>query len=329
MSKPNILLIMTDEHTPAVAGYAGDPVVRTQHLDELAVGSVQFNTAICASPVCTPSRMCMLTGRDVHRCGAWNNHWITFPEHTTWPGHFANHGYRTCLVGKMHYGGRDQMNGFQLRPYGDLKHGLGHQAEPLDMFPAYANALSAGVTEIPESLLSDVVTAREAGAFLLEHTDREPDVPWFLCASFTRPHCPLTAPGRYIRHYRDRVPVPPLASTFRDGLDRYARDSQDAAGFRDLTEEQVARGVEGYYACVDFVDDCIGELLRDAGRCGALENTIVIYTADHGEMLGQHGMWGKAVYYEEAVRVPLLISGPGVAPGHHDISHPKSEAKRS
>jgi choline-sulfatase len=224
----------------------------------------------------------------------------------------------------MHFGGRDQMNGFQLRPYGDLRHGLGHQAEPLSMFPGYANAASAAVTEIPESLLSDVVIAREAAAFLQEHLDAEPETPFFLCASFTRPHCPLTAPGRYIRRYRDAVEPPPHASTFTEYLEPYARATQDAAGFRDLSDEQIARAVEAYYACVDFVDDCIGELLRAARECGGMENTVVIYTTDHGEMLGRHGLWGKAVYYDEAVRVPLLISGPGVASGAHAVRHPIS-----
>ena len=103
-SRPNILVIMTDEHPPDLAGFAGDPYVRTQHLDPLAARSVQFDTALYASPVCTPSRMCVMASKEVQRCGAWRNHWIFFPEHLTWPQHFANHGYRTCAVGKMHFG---------------------------------------------------------------------------------------------------------------------------------------------------------------------------------------------------------------------------------
>ncbi|MCB0030437.1 MAG: sulfatase-like hydrolase/transferase, partial [Anaerolineales bacterium] len=132
--RPNILLIMTDEHHRDVAGFAGDPLVQTPNLDRLAARGVRFDHATCANPVCTPSRMTMLTGLESHRCAAWSNHWIIFPEHLTWPAHFANHGYRTCLVGKMHFGGRDQMQGFQHRPYGDLRHGLGHQPDPLHMY---------------------------------------------------------------------------------------------------------------------------------------------------------------------------------------------------
>ena len=116
-AKPNILFLMTDEHNRDVAGYAGDKTVRTENLDKLASQSVQFRNASCAYPVCTPSRMCMLTGLEAHNCGAWSNHWVLFPEHVTWPAHFAAHGYKTCLVGKMHFGGKNQMNGFQVRPW--------------------------------------------------------------------------------------------------------------------------------------------------------------------------------------------------------------------
>ena len=319
-SKPNILFIMTDQHHPSIAGFAGDAIVRTEHLDRLAERSVRFSTASCASPLCTPSRMCLLTGKESHRCAGWSNHWVIFPEHVTWPGHFAEHGYTTCLVGKMHFGGRDQMQGFQYRPYGDLHHGLGHQAEPLSMFPGYHGAESAGATEIPESLNHDVVVTRETLSFLLEQADTQPDKPWFMCASYSRPHPPLTVPGRYIRRYRDAVPPIELPADWLDRLEPYARGLA-RRDYMKLTPQQSLRGREAYYACVDFVDDCIGELLDALERAGLLENTIVIYTTDHGEMAGEHGLWGKAVYYESAVGVPLLITGPGVRPGSYTVDH--------
>jgi choline-sulfatase len=322
--RPNILLIMTDQHAPRIAGFAGDPVVHTEHFDALAARSVQFDTALCPSPVCTPSRMCMLTGREAHRCGAWNNHWVIFPEHVTWPAHFAAHGYRTCLVGKMHFGGRDQMQGFQVRPYGDLRHGLGHQPDPIDYFPAYAGPTGAGVTEIPESLLQDNVVTRETLAFLLEHHDKEPDTPWFTCASYSRPHSPFTAPGRYICRYRDRVPAIELPSDHRQQLDPFARAMASGENGDNLSPQQSLRAREAYYACVDFVDDCIGELLDGLESASLLENTIVIYTSDHGEMAGVHGLWGKGVYFEPSVGVPLLVCGPGIREGHHRVRHPVS-----
>ena len=308
--KPNLLLIMTDEHNREVAGFAGDDIVDTRNLDGLAARSVRFGNAVCTYPVCTPSRMSLLTGLEAHNCAAWSNHWVLFPEHVTWPAHFAAHGYRTCLVGKMHFGGRDQMNGFQSRPYGDLRHGLGHQPDPLSMFPGYANAESAGVTEVPESLLQDVVVTRETLAHIREVSDEDPATPWFVCASYSRPHCPLTAPGRYIRRYRDKVPPPAVGKEAVNDLEAFGR----RLAF-DLSDEVTMRGREGYYACVDFVDDCIGELLDGLRRDGLLENTLIIYTSDHGDMLGLYGCWGKQLYHEPSAGVPLLIGGPGIPEG--------------
>lgn len=325
--RPNILFILTDQHHPRVAGFAGDPVVQTPNLDRLAARSVQFDTAICSSPCCTPSRMSLLTGKDIHHCSAWNNHWVIFPEHVTWPAHFASHGYRTCLVGKMHFGGADQMQGFQHRPYGDLRHGLGHQPDPIDLFPAYHGPTKVGVTDIPESLLQENITTRETLAYLLEHHDREPAAPWFCCASYSRPHSPYTAPGRYLRRYRGKVEPIDLPDDFKQRLDPYSRRIYDGEPGRDLTPEESVRAREAYYACVDFVDDCIGELLDGLEKAGVLENTIVIYSSDHGDMIGQHGLWGKCVPYDGSIGVPLLISGPeaaGVRPGHHRVQHPIS-----
>jgi len=317
-NRPNILFILTDEHNRDVTGFAGDSIVNTDNLDRLAARSVCFESATCTNPVCTPSRMSMMTGRDAHRCSAWSNHWVLFPEHRTWPEHFAAHGYCTGLVGKMHFGGRDQMNGFQHRPYGDLRHGLGHQSDPLHMYPGYANAESAGVSEIPESLMQDVVVTRETLAFLQEHESREPETPWFVCASYGRPHSPLTAPGRYIRRYSGQVPPAGTESEGESELEPFAQRL-----VLDLTEEEAIKGREGYYACVDFVDDCIGELLDGLEKKGLLENTIIIYTSDHGEMMGQHGCWGKQLYHEASIGVPLLIAGPDI-PSGQSVKHPVS-----
>ena len=216
------------------------------------------------------------------------------------------------------------MQGFQYRPYGDLKHGLGHQPEPLALFPGYNAAESAGVTEIPESMIQDVVVTRETLAFLLEQHDQAADRPWFVCAAYGRPHSPFTAPGRYIRHYRDRVPLAHPGPHKVEELEPFARFTSERVKMGQLTEEQTMRGREGYYACVDFVDDCIGELLDGLAKAGLLENTIVIYTSDHGEMAGVHGLWSKTLYFQPSMGAPLLMSGPGIREGTHAVEAPIS-----
>ena len=162
------------------------------------------------------------------------------------------------------------------------------------------------------------MVTRESLALLLEHHDSSPDIPWFACASYSRPHSPLTAPGRYVRRYLGIVPPPAVGADAKDQLEPYAQRMEFT-----LTDDQTMRAREGYYASVDFVDDCIGELLDGLEKAGMLDNTIVIYTSDHGEMLGNYGCWGKGLYYESSVGVPLLISGPDVKTGR-SVSHPIS-----
>lgn len=327
--KPNILWLLSDQHDKTVAGYEGDSIIQTKHLDALAAQSVIFDTAITPVPLCSPARICMLTGKEAHNCSAYTNHWPVFPEHITWPAHFSQNGYRTCLVGKMHLGGKNQLAGFQHRPYGDLRHGVGHQPDPLSKFPSYDRLRSAGITEIPETLVQDFVVAHESLSFIREHVDQEPEIPWFVCASFARPHAPFTAPGRYIRRYRGKVsPKRPQGESdnLSDNLksqDPYLQRFRDAYKSAAITVEEEQSAIEAYYACVDYMDDCVGELLEGLRKDGLLENTYIIYTADHGEMLGRHGIWGKKLYHEASISVPLLISGPAI-PGGRRVEGPVS-----
>jgi len=323
---------MTDQHNPHVAGFAGDPIVRTQNLDRLAAASIQFDAAYCQSPLCTPSRICLWTGRPAHRAGAWRNGLPIFPELLTLPEHLGKHGYRTCGVGKMHVGGERPMNGFQARPYGDLipNSCCCHQPDPLitirgnrwtshqaGRFPF------AGESEIPESLMQDAVVTRESLAFLLDHGGRNPGQPWFLCASYQRPHHPLTAPARYIRRYWPEGPEPhPPPDGFPDRIHPHDRFLAEDFRLAEFSREEIGRGLAAYYASVDFVDDCMGELMDGLERAGLMENTVVIYFSDHGDLASEHGLWWKRSYYEGSARVPLLVKLPGRPPGKLRVRHP-------
>ncbi len=311
MARPNILFLLSDEHNSEVAGFAGDTVVRTPVLDSLAEKGTVFTNTWCQSPVCTPSRASLLTGKYISNLSCWNNHWPIFPEHETMAHQFRKAGYETCLVGKMHFGGKDQYQGFTRRPYGDLRHGLGHQMDPIDMFPVMGGVAHAGPSEIPESMQQENVVSLEAAAFVEEHISSSPDIPWFLCASYAKPHSPLVVPSRYLKRYQGKIP--PVCLEDEDEAVRHSYPQRQlSSGLRELTPEQTVRGREAYWGGVEFLDDAIGLLLWRLEKAGALDNTIIVYTTDHGDMIGNHGLWWKANYYEQSLRVPFLMCGPGI-----------------
>ena len=318
MPQPNILFLFSDEHSFRFMSHrpvdeGGEPC-RTPNFDRLASQGTVFTDAYCQMPLCTPSRMCLLSGREVRGCGAWSNSSVLRPEIPTIPGTLAEAGYSTCLVGKMHFGGNLQFAGFQHRPYGDLTGGTGHQWEPLERGGDGMRLRTecAGITEIPESKIQDVVVAQESLAFIREHQHSNPDQPWFLCASFSRPHFPLTAPKRFFERYWPDGVTPPKVAATGDAYD-HPMSVGMRKGFKteEIPEEEMMRARAAYFACVDYFDEVVGDLLMRLEADRLLDNTIIVYTSDHGEMAGEHGTWWKNGWYEACTHVPLIISTPG------------------
>ena len=313
--KPNILFLMSDEHSPHAIGCEGNSIVQTPNLDSLAASGTYFESAYCQVPLCTPSRMCMLTGKHAHRCSAWNNGSILFPEHLTMPAHFAQHGYSTALVGKMHFGGKEQLNGFQSRPYGDLRGYAGHQTDPLKTPPGTRHRTRlAGVTEIPTSMLQERVINTET----LEYLRAQPsEQPWFLLASYSRPHFPLTAPKRlFDKYWPDNVDMPNVPPGHLEQTHRYAKGLRDNFKTEEIPSEEARKARAAYYTCCEFLDESVGDLLALLERDGLLDNTIIVYTTDHGEMAGEHGQWWKSSYYEAAARIPLIVYDRNLQQSH-------------
>jgi len=313
--RPNVLLVQSDEHSFRCLSHLerdgpGEPV-QTPALDELASTGTNFQQTYCQVPLCGPSRDCMLRSRDQQTTGSWINEDAPDPTLETFPETFSNAGYDTCLIGKMHFAGTSQFHGFDERPYGDLTGETGHQWEPIES-PEFDHWTGAGVTEIPESQLQEYTVLRESLAWLRDQ-HQDADSPWLLTASLSRPHFPLTAPERYIQRYWDDGPTelltePKIGFEGDDTDHPNVQGGRDIVGVPDEETEQHARAC--YFACVDFLDDIVGELLATAARDGLLENTIVVYTSDHGELAGEHGLWWKNTWHEAASRVPLFVQTP-------------------
>jgi len=319
--RPNILLIMSDQHNPHIMGYAGNQWVDTPTFDQLAQSGKAFTSAYCNSPLCVPSRMSFLTGRYPHHCSAWDNQSMIDPSYPTIPSWLGEHGYTTASVGKMHFRGKDQHHGFQARPYGDLVDTpiLIHQPDPPDTADGRAQSHAvgrfpfAGVSQIPESMQQDRVVTQESLAWLLDYASQNNDQPWFFTASYYRPHFPLTAPRRYIQKYQSRdIAYPPLPDNYPDQLHPHDKFIVDDFNLTQFGTVQLQQALNAYYACVDYVDDLIGELLSKLKSAGCLDNTYVIYTSDHGDMAGEHGLWWKRTYYDASASVPLIVTGPDI-----------------
>jgi choline-sulfatase len=322
-NRPNILFLLSDEHSFRYLSFltrdeGGEPV-RTPTLDRLARQGTFFENAYCQMPLCTPSRICMLTGRDQEKCGAWSNTAIFPPDIPTLPGYLHKQaGYETCAAGKMHFGGSRQFNGFQHRPYGDYaSFHAGHQMDPIlewdERGPGgmMRRIRLAGVTTIPEAYLQEHIVARESIAFVREQRHRAPDQPWLLCASFSRPHFPWTAPRRYFERYYPSGVTPPRVGRTGDTA-QHAHTLAHRKRFNTdvVTDEEITRGRAAYMACVDYLDEALGDFLGTLERDGLLDNTVVVYTTDHGEMGGEHGLWYKNTWHEAAAHVPFIISAP-------------------
>lgn len=327
---PNILLICSDQHTPRILGCSGDRVVRTPNLDALAAAGARFDSCYCNSPLCVPSRMSLMTGRFPWRCESIGNQSVLDSRYPTLAHIAVRGGYHPVLCGKMHFQGHDQRHGFLERPMGDfsggallggMPHGpggiphLGNCSRPDTMF-------HTGPGENPMVGFDDAVTEHTL-AWIRAYARHPVAPPFFLVAGFLLPHNPFIAPRPVYDRYRDSVRAPKPSP---DELTTFHPNHRDYRRFIDLDsvpEANCDRAAVAYYAMTDLLDRNIGKLLDGLRESGLWNDTIVIYTSDHGEMLGQHGLWHKECFYEDSARVPLIIRHPHRNPGQ-TVDQPRS-----
>lgn len=322
-SRPHILFLLSDEHSyrflSCRSGERGGEPCQTPTLDGLIEQGAHFETAYCQYPLCVPSRVAILSGRPSSECA------VLSPDIPTVASHLGDHGYATATVGKMHLLGSRQMAGFQHRPYGDFTApSPAHQKDPLflegprDHIFMPSVLRDPGISDIPESLMQEQIVTREATAWLRKQRHRDPNQPWLLMTSFAHPHFPMNAARRFFERYYPTGVTPPRIGRTGDTIDHpltlgaLRSDSGESQGLflETVTDEQTMKARAAYFACVDQFDEMLGDFLAILDRDGFLDNTIIVYTSDHGELAGEHGLWFKRTWHEASIRVPLIISTP-------------------
>ena len=320
----NRLVLQSDNHTRGALGCYGHPLVQTPHLDRLAARGTRFANAYSVSALCCPSRAAIATGRYPHQTGYWDNVLAYDGQVPSWMHRLRDGGDTVVAIGKLHYRSADDDNGFseEVVPMhltggrgqvSALLRWCGREPPMSAQRDVYLNETGVGTSEYQD--YDREITSR-AIAWLGDRARRDAQ-PWTLIVSYTSPHPPLRVPQRLLDLYPlDRMPLP---RQFRDGerpMHPVVEALRQSKNYVDMWDERDLRRIgAGYFALVTFLDEQIGEVLAAAAAAGALDDTTVIYTSDHGELLGAHGLFGKSCLYEEAVGVPLLIAGPDVPAG--------------
>ncbi len=322
MPGPNIVLVMADQLAPHFTGTYGHPLVQTPHLDALARRGARFDAAYCHSPLCAPARFTMLAGRSVSSIGAWDNASELAASTPTIAHYLRLAGYRTVLTGKMHFVGPDQLHGFDERLTTDIypadfawTPNWDRADERIDKWYHNMDVLQeAGQAVTTYQIDYDEEVGFAARRKLLDLARDDDDRPFFLVASFIHPHDPYVARSAWWDLY-DHADIDLPDPVDLDSIDPHTRRIRagiqaDTVGF---TDEQTRAARHGYYANTSYFDDWIGRLTSTLAETNQLDNTIVVVTSDHGDMLGDRGAWFKMSFHERSARVPLVIAGPEVA----------------
>ena len=323
-SRPNILVLMSDQHSKRQLGSYGDSLVRTPNLDRLASEGMLFENAYSPSPVCVPSRMSFMTGRTPTGNRVWTNQNVLHSGIPTWAHALGIGGYETALIGRMHFVGPDQRHGFEKRPLGEymavhpgapMQGGPVFQAIPHDTTSQHRVSVEmAGVGLTSYNAFDDMVTDA-----LVEYLGEKAvgrDRPFAAVAGFMMPHCPFFAPEELFEYYFDKVDVPMPTAEELDAQPQAVKDMKKLRHIDEpLSERQIRVARAAYYGMCELFDASIGKILDVLDETGLADDTLVVYTTDHGEAAGEHGMWWKSSYYEESVGVPLIARLPGVVPG--------------
>jgi choline-sulfatase len=322
----SFLVLMADQLAASWLPPYGHSVVQAPHLSALADAGTVFESAYTAFPLCAPARAAMLTGRYASRAGVYDNAAEFRAGAPTVVHALRAAGYHTAVTGKMHFVGPDQLHGFEERLTTDIYPAdvdwtpdwSRPLEDPLPWYHTMESVLAPGICAASMQTDYDDEVAFQAGRKLYEIARHRADQPYFLFVSFTNPHDPWEIPRRFWERYRrDDIDDPAVPALPLDVADPHSRRLRamcqvDQAG---LTAEQIRRARHGYYAAISYLDERIGQVLGALRESGLEERTTVLFCADHGEMLGERGLWYKMSFLEQSARVPLIVRRPAGGTG--------------
>jgi choline-sulfatase len=324
--RPNILILMVDQLTGTLFSDGPADFLHAPRLRELAARSVRFANAYCPSPLCAPARAAVMAGQLPRRTQVYDNAAEFRSDVPTYAHHLRRAGYQTALSGKMHFVGPDQLHGFEQRLTTDIYPAdfgwtpdWRKPGERIDWwYHNLGSVTGAGVAEITNQLEYDDDVAFQAVQKIYDLSRGADARPWCLTVSFTHPHDPFVARRQYWDLYEGAPELEPPEVIAYEDQDPHARRLMDACDWQafDITDDHVRRARQGYFANISYIDDKIGEILDtlEATR----QEAVVVFLSDHGEMLGERGLWFKMNFFEGSARVPLMIAAPGLTPARID-----------
>lgn len=321
--RPNVLFIIADDLNTSLACY-GQPQMKTPNIDRLAARGVRFDHAYCAFSLCGPSRNSFLTGLYPNSSGILANAQIfrqTIPSRVSLPQAFRQQGYFAARIGKLyHYNvpnsigtnGHDDPGSWEVETNPAGVDRLDEEPLIYSLTPGqFGGTLSWHASENPDEKHTDGMEAADA-EWILERCAKHKERPFFLAVGFFRPHTPYVSPKKYFDLYpTEKMPVVQGVAEDQKDIPKAALMSYKKEQDK-LTDDLRRQARQAYYASVSFMDAQTGRVLDALDRLGLRDNTIVVFTSDHGYHLGEHGLWQKQSLFEESARVPMIIAGPGV-----------------
>jgi choline-sulfatase len=308
---PNILFLMTDQFRHDALSCRGNHHVKTPVLDQLAKSGTLFSRTYCQNPVCSPARAAILFGRYTHSCGVKTNTHMAPRDLPTIPTALREYGYTTACFGKLHINGRDDLDwdtkGLKKNwPQVERREGEYYLGAGLQGDQPLATPAPFPIEYHPEW------RAKEETIEFMEMNRRRP---WFIQCSFNKPHPPFQPPRKHWDMIdRSKLEIPEYPEGDLDDANPALWNMMKGRKLDNITREDILDGMQGYYGNIACCDELFGEVLDALDRLGLRENTLIVFTADHGEMLHAHRLWTKFNFFEESVHVPLILSMPGLVP---------------